>query len=60
MLYLTAAPDLRLLTLLLSSTGRPFPLDICSVTQGRERYFSFLSQAYGLMADVDLGTEHMR
>lgn len=24
------------------------------------RYYSFLSQAIGLMADVDLGTEHMR
>lgn len=40
--------------------GHPLPLDICSITQGDERYFSFLSQAYGLMADVDLGTEHMR
>ncbi|KAK9894763.1 hypothetical protein P389DRAFT_162950 [Cystobasidium minutum MCA 4210] len=40
--------------------GHPFPLDICSITQGTERYFTFLSQAYGLMADVDLGTEHMR
>lgn len=25
-----------------------------------EQYYSFLSQAIGLMADIDLGTEHMR
>lgn len=43
-----------------SSSGRPLRSDICSITQGNERYFSFCSQAYGLMADVDLGTEHLR
>lgn len=36
------------------------PLDVCSVTQGDRRTYSFISQAYGLMADVDLGTEHLR
>lgn len=35
-------------------------LDIGSITQQEKRFFTFLSQAYGLMADVDLGTEHMR
>lgn len=35
-------------------------IDLCTITQGKERYYSFLSQAYGVMADVDLGTEHMR
>ncbi|KAL7007278.1 sphinganine kinase lcb4 [Cystobasidiomycetes sp. EMM_F5] len=40
--------------------GLPLPADICSITQGERRSFSILSQAYGLMADVDLGTEHLR
>lgn len=35
-------------------------VDVSSVTQGSGRYFSLISQTYGLMADVDLGTEHMR
>lgn len=41
-------------------SGRPMSLDIGSITQQDRRFFTFLSQAYGLMADVDLGTEHMR
>ncbi|GAA6062971.1 hypothetical protein JCM10212_005730 [Sporobolomyces blumeae] len=41
--------------------GNPAPIDICSVTQeGGKRLFSFLTQAFGLMADLDLGTEHLR
>ncbi|KAK7042543.1 DAGKc domain-containing protein [Favolaschia claudopus] len=40
--------------------GQPIPLDICSVTQGNTRIYSFLSQAFGLMADLDMGTEWMR
>ncbi|KAJ6465068.1 ATP-NAD kinase-like domain-containing protein [Mycena vitilis] len=40
--------------------GQPIPLDICSVTQGDTRIYSFLSQAFGLMADLDMGTEWMR
>jgi hypothetical protein len=28
-------------------------MDILSVSQGDKRFYSFLSQAYGLMADVD-------
>ncbi|KAF7366814.1 DAGKc domain-containing protein [Mycena sanguinolenta] len=40
--------------------GQPMPLDICSVTQGSTRMYSFLSQAFGLMADLDMGTEWMR
>ena len=35
-------------------------LDICSVQQGQNRIMSFMSQAIGLMADIDLGTEHLR
>ncbi|KAJ7868490.1 ATP-NAD kinase-like domain-containing protein [Mycena leptocephala] len=39
---------------------QPIPLDICSVTQGDTRIYSFLSQAFGLLADLDMGTEWMR
>lgn len=36
------------------------PLDLVSVTQGEKRTLSFLSQSFGVVADVDLGTEHIR
>ncbi|CUA68385.1 sphingosine kinase [Rhizoctonia solani] len=40
--------------------GRRMPYDLCSFTQDGETSVSFLSQAIGLMADLDLGTEHLR
>lgn len=40
--------------------GKTMPLDLCSITQGSQISFSFLTQAFGLMADLDLGTEHLR
>ncbi|KAJ7507087.1 ATP-NAD kinase-like domain-containing protein [Mycena galericulata] len=40
--------------------GQPIPLDVCSITQGNTRIYSFLSQAFGLMADLDMGTEWIR
>jgi sphingosine kinase len=36
------------------------PLDLVSVTQGNRRLISFLSQALGIIAESDLGTEHLR
>lgn len=36
------------------------PLDLVSVTQGNTRTLSFLSQSFGIVADSDLGTEHLR
>ena len=36
------------------------PVDLTSVTQGDRRMLSFLSQAVGIVADVDLGTENIR
>ena len=30
-------------------------IDVCSVSQGDKRVFSTLTQALGLMADLDLG-----
>jgi sphingosine kinase len=35
-------------------------LDLCSVSYDDHRYFSFLSQNYGITAYADLGTEHLR
>jgi sphingosine kinase len=35
-------------------------LDLCSVQQEGKRIISFMSQAIGMMADVDLGTENLR
>ncbi|KAL9540832.1 hypothetical protein MBANPS3_009463 [Mucor bainieri] len=40
--------------------GRPLALDLCSITYEDSRYFSFLSQSFGIAAYADLGTEHMR
>ena len=36
------------------------PMDLVSVTQGNTRIVSFLSQTLGLIADCDIGTEHLR
>jgi sphingosine kinase len=35
-------------------------IDLISILQDEKRSFSFLSQGVGLMADLDLGTEHLR
>ncbi|KAF8522243.1 ATP-NAD kinase-like domain-containing protein [Hysterangium stoloniferum] len=40
--------------------GKQMKLDLCSVLQNGKRSISFMSQAIGLMADVDLGTEKLR
>lgn len=36
------------------------PLDLVAITQGEKRYYSFLSQAVGIIAESDLGTESLR
>ncbi|KAF7544007.1 hypothetical protein G7Z17_g10293 [Cylindrodendrum hubeiense] len=36
------------------------PMDLVSVTQGNNRILSFLSQTLGIIAESDLGTEHLR
>lgn len=36
------------------------PMDLISVTQGEKRTLSFLSQSVGIVAESDLGTEHLR
>lgn len=40
--------------------GLRMPLDLISVTQGDRRYLSFLSQAVGIVAELDNGTDHLR
>lgn len=35
-------------------------IDLCSIRQNDKQFISFLSQTVGLMADLDLGTEHLR
>ncbi|MCJ1475999.1 sphinganine kinase lcb4 [Lambiella insularis] len=36
------------------------PLDLVSITQGENRILSFLSQSVGVVAESDLGTDHLR
>lgn len=36
------------------------PVDVFSFTQNGKQTVSFMSQALGLMADLDLGTEDLR
>jgi sphingosine kinase len=35
-------------------------VDLFSFTQDGKRTISFMSQSLGLMADLDIGTEHLR
>ena len=56
-LYGTHRPSLAALAIV---KGVPTPLDLVSVTQGNRRTLSFLSQALGMIADLDITTEHLR
>ncbi|KAK7054838.1 sphinganine kinase lcb4 [Paramarasmius palmivorus] len=40
--------------------GKPMSIDVFTITQNGQTSLSFMSQALGLMADLDLGTEHLR
>ncbi|KAF5357963.1 hypothetical protein D9756_001533 [Leucocoprinus leucothites] len=40
--------------------GQPMKVDLFSFTQDNKRSISFMSQSLGLMADLDIGTEHLR
>jgi sphingosine kinase len=40
--------------------GIKTPVDLTSITQGNTRTLSFLSQSVGIVAETDLGTEHLR
>jgi len=56
-LYGTHRPSLAALAIV---KGLPTPLDLVSITQGDRRTLSFLSQALGMVADLDITTEHLR
>ncbi|KAL2262076.1 hypothetical protein VTK26DRAFT_2538 [Humicola hyalothermophila] len=56
-LYGTHRPSLAALAIV---KGVPTPLDLVSVTHGQNRTMSFLSQALGMIAELDLGTENLR
>lgn len=53
----TDSPSLAALAIV---KGVRTPLDLVAVTQGQRRYWSFLSQAVGIVAESDLGTENIR
>jgi len=40
--------------------GKHMKIDVFSLTQNGKRTISFMSQALGLMADLDIGTENLR
>ncbi|KAK7204439.1 sphingosine kinase [Myxozyma melibiosi] len=40
--------------------GAPQRMDLCSITQDGKRHMTFLSQTLGMIADCDIGTEHLR
>lgn len=56
-LYGTHYPSVAALAII---KGVRMPMDLVSITQGETRSLSFLSQALGIIADGDLGTEHLR
>jgi sphingosine kinase len=53
----TDSPSLAALAIV---KGVRTPLDLVAITQGSKRYYSFLSQAVGIIAETDLGTESLR
>lgn len=48
------------LAALASVKGVRTPLDLVAITQGSNKYYSFLSQSVGIVAESDLGTESLR
>ncbi|KAK1969648.1 diacylglycerol kinase catalytic domain-containing protein [Colletotrichum sublineola] len=56
-LYGSYRPSIAALALI---KGVETPMDLISITQGDRRTLSFLSQALGIVAESDLGTEHLR
>jgi sphingosine kinase len=44
----------------LIAKGKTRPLDIADITQKNRHYYSFLSLAWGLVSDVDLGSDRLR
>ena len=45
----------------ISFEGKPMKQDVCSLTfSGKKRIYTFMSQALGLMADLDLGAHLLK
>ncbi|TDL24771.1 hypothetical protein BD410DRAFT_785477 [Rickenella mellea] len=40
--------------------GKPMKADVSALTQGGKRVLSYMTQAVGLMAELDVGTENLR
>ncbi|EFE30284.1 uncharacterized protein ARB_02821 [Trichophyton benhamiae CBS 112371] len=53
----TAGPSMAALCII---KGLRTPLDLVSISHGQRRTISFLSQAFGIVADSDLGTDNLR
>ena len=53
----TDSPSLAALAIV---KGVRAPFDLVAITQGKELYYSFLSQSVGIIAESDLGTESLR
>ena len=53
----TDSPSLAALAIV---KGIRSQLDLVAITQGSNKYYSFLSQAVGIVAETDLGTESLR
>lgn len=53
----TDSPSLAALAVI---KGVRSPFDLVAITQGSKKYYSFLSQAVGVIAESDLGTESLR
>ncbi|KAK3686966.1 sphinganine kinase lcb4 [Vermiconidia calcicola] len=53
----TDSPSLAALAIV---KGIRIPMDLVAITQGSNKYYSFLSQAVGIIAESDLGTESLR
>lgn len=56
-LYGTESPSMAALC---TVKGIITPLDLISITQGTSRTLSFLTQSIGMVAETDLGTDHLR
>ncbi|OQO04830.1 hypothetical protein B0A48_07847 [Cryoendolithus antarcticus] len=53
----TDSPSLAALAIV---KGVRTPMDLVAITQGDQKYYSFLSQSVGIIAESDLGTERLR
>ena len=53
----TISPSLAALAIVKAAR---MPVDLVAISQGQQRYLSFLSQSVGIVAESDLGTDNIR